>query len=39
MTGKVLGKGSYGLVTICIERETGEELACKTIHKTGITSK
>lgn len=32
--GEVLGSGSYGIVRYCLEKETGEKFAVKSIPKT-----
>ena len=32
-TGNLIGKGGFGVVTVVIERNTGQQYACKTIRK------
>ncbi|KAI4381497.1 hypothetical protein MLD38_007564 [Melastoma candidum] len=31
--GRELGRGEFGITYLCTDRESGEELACKSIHK------
>ena len=33
---EVSGKGSYGVVRRCFNKQTGQEAACKTIRKSDI---
>lgn len=37
--GKELGRGHFGVVRICIDLETGEQLACKSILKANLKKK
>lgn len=34
--GKTLGQGSFGLVKICMHKETGKHFACKIIQKKAV---
>jgi calcium-dependent protein kinase len=36
MLRKELGRGEFGITYICKDRETGEELACKSISKNKL---
>ncbi|CAI5489211.1 unnamed protein product [Closterium sp. Naga37s-1] len=38
MGGEVLARGEFGAVRVCVERESGARLACKTIDKQSIQS-
>ncbi|CAI5532123.1 unnamed protein product [Closterium sp. Naga37s-1] len=36
LTGEVLGKGYFGDVVVCVERDSGEHFACKVINKANV---